>query len=100
MLMNPFRRGIRLFARIHSPNFPIAQCYMSGCYSVNRTFSNTAVVGAQKAIKQFKLADIGEGITECEVIRWYAAQKFSKLFLLYHYALSQDGQAVQLYTII
>ena len=24
-----------------------------------------------KVLRTFKLADIGEGITECEVIRWY-----------------------------
>jgi hypothetical protein len=26
---------------------------------------------ARKVLQRFKLADIGEGITECEVIRWY-----------------------------
>lgn len=26
-----------------------------------------------KVLRTFKLADIGEGITECEVIRWYVA---------------------------
>ncbi len=26
---------------------------------------------ARKVLQRFKLADIGEGITECEVIKWY-----------------------------
>ena len=26
---------------------------------------------AHKVLKHFKLADVGEGITECEVIKWY-----------------------------
>ncbi|GAA5973240.1 hypothetical protein JCM3765_007559 [Sporobolomyces pararoseus] len=30
--------------------------------------SSTRVVGGQ--IKEFKLADIGEGITECEIVKW------------------------------
>lgn len=34
-------------------------------------FHSSAVIWAtKKSIKQFKLADIGEGITECEVIKW------------------------------
>jgi hypothetical protein len=33
----------------------------------------------QQALKPFLLADIGEGITECEVIQWYT-------FLLYRVA--------------
>lgn len=29
--------------------------------------------GYLEAIKPFLLADIGEGITECEVVQWYAS---------------------------
>jgi len=28
---------------------------------------------ARKVLQRFKLADIGEGITECEVIKWYVS---------------------------
>lgn len=28
------------------------------------------LLAASKVIRTFKLADIGEGITECEIIRW------------------------------
>lgn len=28
---------------------------------------------ARSALKRFKLADIGEGITECEVIKWFVS---------------------------
>ncbi|KAH9836677.1 2-oxoacid dehydrogenases acyltransferase-domain-containing protein [Rhodofomes roseus] len=31
---------------------------------------HTGCILQRKALKEFKLADIGEGITECEVIRW------------------------------
>lgn len=37
-----------------------------------RTHFHTAhaLLAARKVIHTFKLADIGEGITECEVIKW------------------------------
>ena len=31
----------------------------------------------RKVLQRFKLADIGEGITECEVIKWYVSQRYS-----------------------
>ncbi|KAI6020971.1 CoA-dependent acyltransferase [Pisolithus microcarpus] len=31
---------------------------------------NHCLLAAQKSLRTFKLADIGEGITECEIIRW------------------------------
>ncbi|TDL22404.1 CoA-dependent acyltransferase [Rickenella mellea] len=33
-------------------------------------FHSSALWASHKVVQQFKLADIGEGITECEVIRW------------------------------
>ncbi|KAG7450920.1 CoA-dependent acyltransferase [Guyanagaster necrorhizus] len=37
--------------------------------------SSPATLASKKSIKQFKLADIGEGITECEVIKWSVEPK-------------------------
>lgn len=34
------------------------------------------LLAKKKTIQQFRLADIGEGITECEVIKWCATQAF------------------------
>jgi hypothetical protein len=37
---------------------------------------------ARKVVHTFKLADIGEGITECEVIKWYVgSDMFRPAFL-------------------
>lgn len=36
--------------------------------------SSPAWLAAQKVLQQFKLADIGEGIAEYEVIKWYDSQ--------------------------
>jgi hypothetical protein len=33
--------------------------------------SSPAFNASRKVLQKFKLADIGEGITECEVIKWY-----------------------------
>ncbi|KAL5518395.1 hypothetical protein ACEPAH_77 [Sanghuangporus vaninii] len=38
--------------------------------SLARHFHRSSVWAARKVVQPFKLADIGEGITECEVIRW------------------------------
>ena len=40
---------------------------------VLRTHFHTAhaLLAARKVLHTFKLADIGEGITECEVIKWF-----------------------------
>lgn len=40
---------------------------------------------ARKVLQRFKLADIGEGITECEVIKWYVS--FRKISLLSSYVV-------------
>ena len=37
------------------------------------SYFHTSPVAWAKVLRTFKLADIGEGITECEVIRWYVA---------------------------
>jgi len=33
--------------------------------------ARTLSFASKKVLQKFKLADIGEGITECEVIKWY-----------------------------
>ncbi|OCH94193.1 CoA-dependent acyltransferase [Obba rivulosa] len=38
-------------------------------------FHTSSVLYANKSVRHFKLADIGEGITECEVIRWFVNVK-------------------------
>ncbi|VDB85092.1 unnamed protein product [Peniophora sp. CBMAI 1063] len=38
--------------------------------SYARLLHSTSIVQARKVLQKFKLADIGEGITECEVIKW------------------------------
>ncbi|KAL5534961.1 hypothetical protein ACEPAF_3052 [Sanghuangporus sanghuang] len=38
--------------------------------SLARHFHRSSIWAARKVVQPFKLADIGEGITECEVIRW------------------------------
>ncbi|KAK0232681.1 CoA-dependent acyltransferase [Armillaria fumosa] len=44
--------------------------------TVSSFFHSSAVIWAtKKSIRQFKLADIGEGITECEVIKWSVEPK-------------------------
>ena len=42
-----------------------------------------AWLAARKVLQQFKLADIGEGITECEVIKWYDSQLHERLSTRY-----------------
>lgn len=37
---------------------------------ISRFHTCRVVRAPRKLLKEFKLADIGEGITECEVIRW------------------------------
>lgn len=41
------------------------------CRSIPRALFHTSRAAA--ALKRFKLADIGEGITEVEVIKWFVA---------------------------
>lgn len=36
----------------------------------NKFHTANALLAARKVLHTFKLADIGEGITECEVIKW------------------------------
>ncbi|KAI6028965.1 CoA-dependent acyltransferase [Pisolithus marmoratus] len=36
---------------------------------------NHCLLSARKSLRTFKLADIGEGITECEIIRWAVKEK-------------------------
>ncbi|KZV75214.1 CoA-dependent acyltransferase [Peniophora sp. CONT] len=38
-----------------------------------RLLHTTSILQARKVLQKFKLADIGEGITECEVIKWNVA---------------------------
>lgn len=49
-----------------------------------RHISSTSCILASKSIVQFNLADIGEGITECEVVQWFvksgdSIQQFDKI---------------------
>jgi 2-oxoisovalerate dehydrogenase E2 component (dihydrolipoyl transacylase) len=39
--------------------------------SVFHFHSAPLALASRKVLQTFKLADIGEGITECEVIKWY-----------------------------
>lgn len=39
-------------------------------YYIHRGFHSSLPSYAKK-LERFKLADIGEGITECEIIKWY-----------------------------
>ena len=47
----------------------------------------------RKVIQQFRLADIGEGITECEVIKWCANLAFHTDFRASETASVQGCQA-------
>jgi len=39
--------------------------------SESSTSSSTSAISEKRtSVQQFKLADIGEGITECEVVKW------------------------------
>jgi hypothetical protein len=42
----------------------------------HKALLHASAVWRAKTLHKFKLADIGEGITECEVIRWYAFLHF------------------------
>ena len=44
--------------------------------------TSSAYWASAKALRRFRLADIGEGITECEVIKWYVNHAW-KLFIIY-----------------
>ncbi|KIM71486.1 hypothetical protein PILCRDRAFT_753243 [Piloderma croceum F 1598] len=35
---------------------------------------------SRKVVQKFKLADIGEGITECEVIKWSVGRIFRTIY--------------------
>lgn len=57
------------------------------------------VLGApRKSLKEFKLADIGEGITECEVIRWFVYAFYMKLQRVRRILLVQECKAYQPHT--
>ena len=62
LIFSPLRFGLR-------PSHPFRIIADYTC----RGLSCSAVLEARKVLKQFKLADIGEGITECEVIKWYGS---------------------------
>lgn len=67
LIPKPFRQGFRLFR--YSRILLVEGLDVNG-WNGGRNLSTTAVLNVKKVLKQFKLADIGEGITECEVIRW------------------------------
>jgi len=47
----------------------------------HRTFHSSWKNYAKK-LHKFKLADIGEGITECEIIKWYEVQRLYRFAFL------------------
>src|SRR5580693_2174790 len=47
------------------------RCALSRRRHVAYFHASPAWWAARKVLQRFKLADVGEGITECEVIRWY-----------------------------
>lgn len=47
------------------------RCALSRRRHVAYFHASSAWWAARKVLQRFKLADVGEGITECEVIRWY-----------------------------
>ncbi|KAI3645218.1 hypothetical protein MP228_011382 [Amoeboaphelidium protococcarum] len=93
------KSGLRLSTRTPLKGRSIAPCYLShGRYNYGTIFGNgartlrnggnkfysTASSGAANNVVQFNLADIGEGITECELVQWYVKtgskiQQFDKI---------------------
>ena len=49
------------------------RCALSRRCHIAYFHASPAWWAARKVLQRFKLADIGEGITECEVIRWYVS---------------------------
>ena len=68
-----------------------------GRSSARSSFHSTAAFWASKRIvHKFKLADIGEGITECEVIKWYVCSgRTQRLTLNSSRRSVKPSQAVQ-----
>ncbi|KAI3634757.1 hypothetical protein MIR68_007138 [Amoeboaphelidium protococcarum] len=93
------KSGLRLSTRTPLKGRSIAPCYVSySRYNYGLVFGNkartvrmggnmfysTASGGAANNVVQFNLADIGEGITECELVQWYVKtgskiQQFDKI---------------------
>lgn len=59
---------------------PLARFLLGRPSSVTRFHTSAFLLGA-RTLQKFKLADIGEGITECEIVKWYAASS-GRLFEL------------------
>jgi len=53
-------------------------------FAVSYFHSTSTSWASRKVIKKFKLADIGEGITECEVVKWYVHAPAGPLARLAH----------------
>lgn len=53
---------------------PVSLCryrlHTSGAHRLRSLHYSAALLAKQKSLKTFHLADIGEGITECEVLKW------------------------------
>jgi 2-oxoisovalerate dehydrogenase E2 component (dihydrolipoyl transacylase) len=45
--------------------------------------ANVLAFASRKVLEKFKLADIGEGITECEVIKWYTSKRSGTTIIVY-----------------
>ncbi|KAI3631543.1 hypothetical protein MIR68_010426 [Amoeboaphelidium protococcarum] len=93
------KSGLRLSTRTPLKGRGIAPCQLShsrysygtvlgnGVRTVRNggnVFYSTASSGAANNVVQFNLADIGEGITECELVQWYVKtgskiQQFDKI---------------------
>ncbi|KIJ60136.1 hypothetical protein HYDPIDRAFT_99349 [Hydnomerulius pinastri MD-312] len=54
---------------------PIQRTLFRGPFLRSHFHINHCLLAARKVVHTFKLADIGEGITECEVIKWSVKEK-------------------------
>lgn len=61
-----------------------------------RHFHRSAAWASKTVVQPFKLADIGEGITECEVIKWLVSfSRFYASFLHFHYRSVKPNDTVE-----